>query len=274
MRVEPYKIVNRSLVTLLAIIFIFPLIWTVITSFTPGSEIITRSNPFAVQHPTLDNYKAAWEKVPFLLYYSNTIIIVLGILVVQLFTITLASYAFARLNFFGQGFFFILFLVQIMIPPEVLIFPNYMVMKELGLLDTKMAIMLPYWASAFGVFLLRQTFKQIPFELDEASRVDGCKWWQTLWHVYLPSARPTYVSFALVSISTHWNNFMWPLIVTNSVESRPLTVGIAIFAQTFETGVQWGTVTAATMLVILPLLLVFLIFQRQFVESFMHSGIK
>jgi len=274
MRIAPYKIANRTLVTLLALVFLFPLVWTVLTSFTPGSEIINRSNPLAIRSPTLDNYAAAWDAVPFLLYYGNTVVIVIGILAAQLFTITLAAYAFARLNFIGQGFMFILFLVQIMIPPDVLIFPNYVVIKELGLLDTKLAIMLPYWASAFGVFLLRQTFKQIPYELDEASRVDGCKWWQTLWHVYLPSARPTYVAFGLISVSTHWNNFMWPLIVTNSVESRPLTVGIAIFAQTFETGVQWGTVTAATMLVILPLLVAFLVFQRQFVESFMHSGLK
>jgi len=274
MRIAPYKIANRTLVTLLALVFLFPLVWTVLTSFTPGSEIINRSNPLAIRSPTLDNYAAAWDAVPFLLYYGNTVVIVIGILAAQLFTITLAAYAFARLNFIGQGFMFILFLVQIMIPPDVLIFPNYLVIKELGLLDTKLAIMLPYWASAFGVFLLRQTFKQIPYELDEASRVDGCKWWQTLWHVYLPSARPTYVAFGLISVSTHWNNFMWPLIVTNSVESRPLTVGIAIFAQTFETGVQWGTVTAATMLVILPLLVAFLVFQRQFVESFMHSGLK
>ncbi|MNN58227.1 Lactose transport system permease protein LacG [compost metagenome] len=134
--------------------------------------------------------------------------------------------------------------------------------------------MIPYWASSFGVFLLRQSFKQIPYELDEASRVDGCRWWQTLWHIYLPSARPTYVAFALISISTHWSNFMWPLIVTDSVENRPLTVGIAIFAQSFETGAQWGVVTAATILVISPLLIAFFFFQKQFVESFMHAGIK
>ncbi|MNW57445.1 Lactose transport system permease protein LacG [compost metagenome] len=174
----------------------------------------------------------------------------------------------------GQSAIFILFLVQVMIPPDVLIFPNYTIMKELHLVDTKWAIMIPYWASSFGVFLLRQSFKQIPYELYEASRVDGCRWWQTLWHIYLPSARPTYVAFALISISTHWSNFMWPLIVTDSVENRPLTVGIAIFAQSFETGAQWGVVTAATILVISPLLIAFFFFQKQFVESFMHAGIK
>lgn len=267
-------IVNRIIIILIGIIFIVPLVWTIVTSFTPSSEVITRVNPFAIESPTFSNYTAAWDTIPFLQYYYNTIVIVLGILVVQLFTVTLAAYAFARLNFIGQSIMFIVFLTQIMIPPDILIFPNYAIMKELGLVDSKLAIMLPYWASAFGVFLLRQTFKQIPIELDDASRVDGCKWYQTLWHVYLPSAKPTYIAFGLISVSTHWSNFMWPLVVTNSVESRPLTVGIAIFAQSFETGAQWGTVTAATILVITPLLAGFLFFQRQFVESFMHSGIK
>ncbi|MUG71183.1 MULTISPECIES: carbohydrate ABC transporter permease [Paenibacillus] len=268
------RAINRSIIVLLGMAFLVPLVWTVVTSFTPSSEVITRINPFAIEHPTFANYISAWTTIPFLRYYSNTILIVTGILAVQLITVTLAAYAFARLRFIGQGVVFILFLTQIMIPPDILIFPNYSTMKELGLIDNKLAIMLPYWASSFGVFLLRQTFKQIPLDLDDASKADGAKWWQTLWHVYLPSAKPTYIAFGLISVSTHWSNFMWPLIVTDSVETRPLTVGIAIFAQSFETGAQWGTVTAATLLVILPLLLVFFVFQRQFVESFMHSGLK
>ncbi|NEW09753.1 carbohydrate ABC transporter permease [Paenibacillus sp. SYP-B3998] len=268
------RVLNRSLVVLLGIIFLIPLVWTVFTSFTPSSEVITRANPFAIVNPTFSNYISAWTTVPFVRYYANTIMIVGGILAVQVITATLAAYAFARLRFIGQGIVFILFLVQIMIPAEILIFPNYTIIKQLGLVDTKLAIMLPFWASSFGVFLLRQTFKQIPLDLDEASKVDGCQWWRTLWHVYFPSAKPTYIAFGLISVSTHWSNFMWPLIVTNSVENRSLTVGLAIFAQTSETGAQWGTVTAATLLVVLPLLLAFFVFQRQFVESFMHSGLK
>ncbi|MBO2943726.1 carbohydrate ABC transporter permease [Paenibacillus sp. F411] len=269
-----HRLLNQMVISLLALGFVMPLIWAAVTSITPSSEMLTRSNPFAVTEPTFGNYFKAWETIPFPIYYWNTIMIVLGILMVQLLTLTLAAYAFARLRFVGQGLLFVLFLVQIMVPPDILIFPNYTVMKELHLIDTKWAIMIPYWASSFGVFLLRQTFKQIPYELDEASRVDGCRWWRTLWHIYLPSARPTYIAFSLISISTHWSNFMWPLIVTDSVNNRPLTVGIAIFAQSFETGAQWGTVTAATMMVISPLLIAFFFFQRKFVESFMHAGLK
>ncbi|WP_166241470.1 carbohydrate ABC transporter permease [Paenibacillus turpanensis] len=262
------------MVAVLGIIFFIPLVWTLCTSLTPAADVITRSNPFAVGSPTLTNFAAAWETIPFGQYYWNTFVIVTGILAVQLVTATLAAYAFARLHFVGSSIVFVLFLTQIMIPPDILLFPNYSTMKELGLIDSKLAIMLPYWASSFGVFLLRQTFKQVPLDLDDASRADGASWWRTLWHVYLPAAKPTYIAFGLISVSAHWNNFMWPLIVTDSVETRPLTVGIAVFAQSFETGAQWGTVTAATMLVIMPLLLVFFLFQRQFVESFMHSGLK
>ncbi|HLQ70205.1 MAG TPA: carbohydrate ABC transporter permease [Bacillota bacterium] len=269
------RFVNYLLLILLAVVFILPLLWVIVTSFSPAREVIdTHFNPFWTSNPTLQNYKDAWEAAPFLRYYLNTFIIVFGVLIVQLITITLAAYAFARLNFFGKNVLFILFLIQLMIQPEILLFPNYQVMSDLGLVDTKLAVMMPYWASAFGVFLLRQTFKQVPYELDESSKMDGSKWYQTLWNVYIPAAKPTYIAFALVSISTHWSNFMWPLIITDSVENRPLTVGLALFAQSFETGAQWGIVTAGTVMVILPLLIAFFVFQKQFVSSFMHSGIK
>jgi sn-glycerol 3-phosphate transport system permease protein len=147
------------------------------------------------------------------------------------------------------------------------------VIGSLGLLDTIVAIGLPYMASAFGIFLLRQTFKAVPIELVEAARVEGANALQVLWKVYVPLARPTYVAFGLVSVSYHWNNFLWPLIVTNSVESRPLTVGLAVFGAP-ETGVDWSIINAATVMTMAPLLIAFLLFQRQFVQSFMRAGIR
>jgi sn-glycerol 3-phosphate transport system permease protein len=160
-----------------------------------------------------------------------------------------------------------------MIMPDVLIVENYRMIGKLGLLDTIPAIALPYLASAFGIFLLRQTFKSVPNELVEAARVEGAGPLQILWRVYVPLARPTYIAFGLVSVSYHWNNFLWPLIVTNSVESRPLTVGLAVFGAP-ETGVDWSVITAATVMTMAPLLIAFLLFQRQFVQSFMRAGIR
>jgi sn-glycerol 3-phosphate transport system permease protein len=160
-----------------------------------------------------------------------------------------------------------------MIMPDVLIVENYRMIGKLSLLDTIPAIALPYLASAFGIFLLRQTFKGVPQELVEAARVEGAGPLQILWKVYVPLARPTYVAFGLVSVSYHWNNFLWPLIVTNSVESRPLTVGLAVFGAP-ETGADWSIITAATVMTMGPLLIAFLLFQRQFVQSFMRAGIR
>lgn len=269
------RVLNFILLIVLAAIFIVPLLWVVVTSFSPAQEIINKGfSAFWTSNPTFQNYIDAWEAAPFLQYYLNTFIIVFGVLIVQLFTITLAAFAFARLEFRGKNILFILLLIQLMVQPEILLFPNYEVMSELGLVDTKLAVMLPYWASAFGIFLLRQTFKQVPYELHESSTLDGAKWYQTIWHVYLPAAKPTYIAFALISVSQHWSEFLWPLVITSSDANRPLTVGLALFAKSFETGAQWGVVTAGTVLVIFPLLIAFFIFQKQFVSSFMHSGIK
>jgi len=128
-------------------------------------------------------------------------------------------------------------------------------------------------ASAFGIFLLRQTFKTVPRELEEAARVEGCNWLQVLLKVYVPLARPTYIAYGLVSVSYHWNTFLWPLVITNSVETRPVTVGLAIFGAP-ESGVNWSIITAGTLISVAPLLIAFVLFQRQFVQSFMFAGVK
>jgi sn-glycerol 3-phosphate transport system permease protein len=195
------------------------------------------------------------------------------LLLSQLFVCTLAAYAFARFNFAGSHIAFALVLVQLMIAPEILIVENYSTLAKLGFIDTITGIGLPYMASAFGIFLLRQAFKSTPKELEEAARLEGCGLFGILWRVYVPLARPTYLAYGLVSISHHWNNFLWPLVVSNSVETRPLTVGLGIFGAP-ESGVDWSIVSAATLLSVAPLLIAFLLFQRQFIQSFMHSGIK
>jgi len=192
---------------------------------------------------------------------------------VQLVIGTLAAYAFARYEFRGRSIAFALVLVQLMVMPDILVVENYKTMAQLGLVDTLLAIGLPYFASAFAIFLLRQTFMGIPKELDDAARVEGASAMQMLWRVYVPLARPVYTAFALVSVSFHWNNFLWPLIVTNSVNARPLTVGLQVFSSV-DQGVDWSIITAATLMTSAPLLIAFLLFQRQFVQSFMRAGIK
>jgi sn-glycerol 3-phosphate transport system permease protein len=195
------------------------------------------------------------------------------VLAAQLVLGTLAAYGFARFEFKGKNFVFMLVLLQLMVMPDVLIVENYSTMNSLGLRDTILAVGLPYFASAFGIFLIRQTFKSVPKELDDAARVEGATALQVLWKVYVPLAKPVYLAYALVSVSHHWNNFLWPLIITNSVETRPLTVGLQVFSST-DQGVDWSIITAATLMTSAPLLVGFLLFQRQFVQSFMRAGVK
>jgi sn-glycerol 3-phosphate transport system permease protein len=255
---------------LLALLWLLPLVYAVWTAFHPA-EYATR---FELAAPlTLQNFVNAWQAAPFARYFLNTCLLVMMILAAQMVLGTLAAYAFARFSFPGRDLMFFLVLLQLMVMPDVLIVENYRTMSQLGLRDTLLAIGLPYFASAFGIFLLRQTFKTVPMELDDAARVEGASALQVLLKVYVPLARPVYLAYALVSVSHHWNNFLWPLIITNSVESRPLTVGLQVFSST-DQGVDWSIITAATLMTSAPLLVGFLLFQRQFVQSFMRAGIR
>jgi sn-glycerol 3-phosphate transport system permease protein len=255
---------------ILGFLWILPLVYAFWTAFHPA-EFSAR---FELLAPlTLDNFRRAWEAAPFARYFLNSFMLVTMVLAAQLVLCTLAGYAFARFEFPGKEAAFVLVLVQLMIMPDVLIVENYRTMSRLGILDSIPAIGLPYMASAFGIFLLRQTFKTVPRELDEAARVEGAGPLQVLWKVYVPLARPVYLAYGLVSVSYHWNNFLWPLIVTNSVHSRPVTVGLQVFSAG-DQGIDWSVITAATVMTSAPLLVAFLLFQRQFVQSFMRAGIR
>ena len=258
----------------IALAWTVPILWTFAVSVHSPNEPLSATNLWWSSQPTLANYSQAFDIAPFGQYYLNTVLIVLGILIFQLVTICLAGYAFARFKFRGQNILFFLIMLQLMLPSSALVVPNYTTISKLGLFDTLLAVMLPFFGSAFGTFLMRQTFKSIPQELDDAARIDGANWLQTLWNVYIPPARPALIAFALSSISFHWNDFLWPLIVTNSTASRPLTVGLAVLTQLGEIGAQWPLVTAGTVIVVGPLLVLFLVFQRQFIDSFLHSGLK
>ncbi|AWK85807.1 ABC transporter permease [Azospirillum thermophilum] len=255
---------------LLGILWVLPLLFALWTAFHPGAYAV-RFDPAAPL--TLENFASAWAAAPFPRYLLNTVALVTMILAGQLLLCTLAAYAFARFDFRGRQAAFLLVLLQLLLMPDALVVENYRSMHALGLVDSVAAMALPYMASAFGIFLLRQTFKTVPGELDDAARVEGAGTLGILWRVYVPLARPVYVAYGLVSISYHWNNFLWPLIITNSVTTRPLTVGLSVFAST-DQGIDWSVITAATLMTAAPLLVAFLLFQRQFVQSFMRAGIR
>jgi len=265
---------DRGLNTLgawtLALLWFLPLIYAAWTAIHPGAYA-TRFELFAPL--TVENFSNAWDAAPFARYFLNSFLLVTFILIGQFILCTLAAYAFVRFTFPGRGILFALVLLQLLVMPDILIVENYTTMRELGLVDTIAAIGLPYLASGFGIFLLRQTFKTVPKELEEAARIEGAGPLMVLWRVYVPLAKPTYLAYGLVSVSHHWNNFLWPLIVTNSVETRPVTVGLSIFSSV-DQGVDWSIINAATLMTSGPLLIAFLLFQRQFVQSFMRAGIR
>ena len=264
------RLLETAAAWLLALVWVAPLLYAVWAAIHP-TGYATRFEIFAPL--TLENFTAAWDAAPFARYFLNTFALVTMVLVAQFVLCTLAAFAFSRGSFPGSGILFGLVLVQLMIMPDILLVENYRTMRTLGLVDTILAIGLPYMASAFGIFLLRQTFKQVPRELEEAARVEGCGTLGILLRVYVPLAKPTYLAYGLTSVSYHWNNFLWPLVITNRVEARPLTVGLSVFAST-DQGIDWAIISAATLMTSAPLLLGFLLFQRQFVQSFMRAGIR
>ena len=239
------RAIETAAAWLLGALWILPLAYAVWTAFHPSAF----STRFELGAPlSLQNFANAWHAAPFARYFLNTTLLVAMVLAAQLVLGTLAAYALARFEFRGREVVF-------------------------GLIDTIVAIGMPYFGSAFGIFLMRQTFKSIPRELDDAARIEGAGTMLTLLKVYVPLAKPVYLAYGLVSVSYHWNNFLWPLIVTNSVTSRPLTVGLQIFSSG-DQGIDWSIITAATLLSAGPLLVAFLLFQRQFVQSFLRAGIR
>jgi sn-glycerol 3-phosphate transport system permease protein len=265
---------TNLLATLLAVCWSVPVVWALVASFRPGSDPMSRGDVWFSTSVTLDNYLHAWSLAPFGQYYINTIIVVLLVLGVQLVTIVLAGFAFANYEFFGKRWIFVFVLLQMMIPTSALLAPNFATIRELGIFDTRLAIAIPYFGSAFGTFLMRQAFLEVPRDLVDAGLIDGCSWWQLILNVYLPPSIPALVAFGLSSVTWHWNEFLWPLVITNSDKSRPLTAGLVRFTQLGEIGAQWSLLTAATLMVIAPLFILFLIFQRRFIQSFLHSGLK
>jgi sn-glycerol 3-phosphate transport system permease protein len=258
-----------------ALTWAIPFAWMVVASLRPASAgasdiaSLLPSGPFGT-----GNFTEAWSEGNFPLWYFNTFLMCGGILVVQCVTVSAAGYAFARVSFPGRTLLFYLFLLQLMLVPPILIVPNLTTIVKLGLYDRLPGVMAPYFASAFGTFLMRQTFRSIPRDYEDAAMLDGASVPQVIRHVLLPLARPGLAAFAIVSVSYHWNEFLWPLIALSSPANQVLTVGLASFTTGAESATEWGVIAAGTLLVAAPLILVFVLFQRRIVSSFVFTGIK
>ena len=274
MEEKKYEVVIKLFVLhLAAIVMILPFVWLVSTALKSPAEVFTENLTLLPEMFRWSNFVEIMDQAPFWLYMGNTIIVCLGILIIQLVLVIPAAYAFARLDFPGKDIMFILFVIQIMLPLESIIIPNYLITKNLGLLNTRTGLILPFVASGFGTFMLRQTFKQIPQSLEDAAMMDGAGHLRFIWHVIIPLSRPTIVTFSMISIATHWNDYFWPLIITNTDNVRTLTIGLGMFVQQ-ESGSDWSLLMAATLFVCAPIIVFFLVTQKTFIKSFLTSGIK
>jgi multiple sugar transport system permease protein len=254
------------------IIFLLPFVWSVSTSLKPLADLFQITPNLIPSQIRWENYQDVLDYVPFGRIYANTIIVTALRVIGQVFLASLAAFAFSRMEFPGRDFLFFLLLAGLMVPQQVLMIPNYAMMRQVGWLDTYQGLVIPLLFSSFGVFLLRQYFLSIPADFQEAAILEGANPFQIYWQIYLPLARPALAAFAFLVIQWSWNEFLWALIMTSRTEMQVLSVGVALFQGQYFT--NNALLMAAANMATIPVLLLFLFFQRQLVEGITLSGLK
>ncbi|AMA74558.1 MULTISPECIES: carbohydrate ABC transporter permease [Aneurinibacillus] len=265
------KMIEWILLLAIALVFVFPFLWMALTAFKTLPEVFRFPPSFLPEKWQFVNFSIAWKSGPFLTYLVNSLIVTLTILIFQLLTAVPAAYAFARYRFKGRNMLFGLTLIALMIPPQVIFLPIYVFMSEWDLVNTLWSLILPYGASAFGIFLLRQSFMQVPDEIIEAARLDNASEWKIMWTIMVPMAKPVLVTFGLFSFIYHWNDYFWPLIMTNSEQARTLPVGISMLKST-EGDTLWHIIMAGNMILVIPILVIFFFAQRHIISAFVYQS--
>jgi multiple sugar transport system permease protein len=268
------NIISFVVLTIAAILVIMPLLWMFSTSLRPTTESYSLPPQWLPTQFLIENYVAPFESnVPFEKFFLNSLKITLAVTLGQLITCSTAGYAFARLNFPGRNLLFILLLASLMVPAQVTIIPIFLTMRTLGLIDNHLAVILPGLISAFGVFLMRQFFKQMPQELFDAARVDGAGHVRTFLQIALPLAKPALATLGIITFNAVWNAYFLPLIFLNSWDNMTLPQGVALLTGYMGAG-NPSVVMAAVTMAILPVLIVFMIAQRWIIEALTRSGLK
>ena len=267
--------VVNSLILILSVFALFPLFWICITAMKTQGEILREPLSITPNLQALrENMTEVWGRADWLLYYRNTIILTISVWAVQMVVAIPAGYAFAILKFRGAGIFFLLVLMRLMISPESTMLSNYMTVLHLGAYDTMFGIMLPYIVSAQAIFMFRQAFRQLPSALYDSAKIDGCGDFHYMIRIGVPLIKPYITAFSIITCVYQWNAFFWPMLITKTPEKRILPIAMTFFGLQAESGSEWGLTMTAAILVSFPLLLLFVIFQKQFVNSFVTSGIK
>jgi multiple sugar transport system permease protein len=272
LRLLGWNIFLRIVLVTVCATMIVPFLWMVVTSLKTTDQIFTWP-PIWIPKPVVwYNYVKATSYFPFFRYLQNTAYITVFIVIGQLITCSMGGYAFARLRFPGREVIFLLYLATMMVPGQVTIIPLYLWFKTLGWLDTYYAIIIPGLFSAFGTFMLRQFFLTLPRELEDAALVDGCSFFWIYSRIILPLSKPALATLAIFTFMGSWNSFFWPLIILNTPEKMTLSVGLALFVGPFDT--TFNTLMAASVLVLLPVIIVYILGQKYFVQGVVMSGLK
>jgi sn-glycerol 3-phosphate transport system permease protein len=251
-----------------------PIIIAILTSFKSLQDIGANPNSLIPREWSLENYITAWNSTPFGRYLLNSFIQSSVIVIFQVFFSVLAAFAFSFLQFPGRDLIFYLILGSLMIPFQLTFIPNFILVSDLGLANTYAGLILPFMASAFGVFLLRQFFLSLPRELYDSAKIDGASNFRFLWQIVVPLSGGSISAFAIFSFLGAWSQYLWPLIITNDTNMRTVQIGIRFFLANQERGTNWGALMAGAVIVMLPTLLIFLIANRQLVKGIAMTGLK
>lgn len=269
-RKSPWPLLLWASLMVLTVFALFPVVWMLLNALKSAGEVSAYPPTFFPREWRWENFPEALSYAPFGRYLMNSLIMAGGIAVLTILTSGLAGYAFARLRFRGRDLLFLLYLGTLMIPMQVTLIPQFIIVQRLGWIDTWQGLIIPQAFTAFGVFLLRQFFLQIPHELEDAARIDGASRFGCFWRIVLPLSGPALATLGVFTFLAQWNNFLWPLIISTSDRTYPVAVGLASFENQFLT--QWHLLLAACTMATVPVLIVFLFAQRWFVQGIASSG--
>ena len=275
-KIDPVQIFSYAAMIIVVILIMVPIFWMLTGSLKQNSEIMRFPPQWLPRNPQWHNYRDAWNSAPFGRFYLNTIVTTLAGTSLELLNACLTAYALAFLRFPAKNFVFILLLAALMIPEQVTIIPNYLTISNIlgqNWINTYQGIVLPGASVAVGTFLFRQAFLSLPRDVMDAAKVDGANHLQQLWQIVLPMSKPVLVTFGLISLVAKWNDYLWPLIVTNQDRMRTLSVGIS-YLYNPESVVRWGPLLAGTFFVIAPLLVIYLWAQRHIIEGITSGATK
>jgi multiple sugar transport system permease protein len=267
-----HKIPLYIILVVLFFYFFIPFWWMIVTSLKTYSEVYTKPYALTLEHFNFQNYPDVLKSLPFGIYFKNTVWISFWVCFGTIVTSSMAAYAFARLHFPGRDKLFFLYLATLMIPRQVVLIPNFLLFKNLGLLDNSASLILSGIFTAYGTFLLRQFFLGIPKELEEAAVIDGLGYWKRFTQVIVPLAKPAFTTLLIITLLTIWNEYLNALVFIQTDAHRTLTLGLALLRGDMD--IKWNLVMAATMVSIAPIVVVYLLAQKYFVEGIALSGLK